>query len=66
MKLKEACEIATECGLKTIKEAIINVTFHSSSLFTYKTMEEEIDELYKDFEDSKLLLSDSVIKLKEE
>lgn len=46
MTLKEACEIADECGLETIGEAIANIEYHVINLFTYDKIEEEVHELY--------------------
>lgn len=48
MKLKDCLEIAHDCELKTIKEAIFNVELHSINLFTYENIREELHELYDD------------------
>lgn len=48
MKVKEACEIADECGLETIGEAIFNIQLHAISLFSYYELNEELNELYED------------------
>lgn len=48
MKVKEACEIADECGLETIGEAIFNIQLHAISLFSYDELNEELNELYED------------------
>ena len=48
MKEKEECEIANECGLKTIGEAILNIELHAVSLFSYDELYEELTELYED------------------
>ena len=48
MKVKEACEIAKDCGLETIGEAIRNIKFHATSLFAYDKMSKELAELYTD------------------
>lgn len=50
MKLKEACELAECCGLETIKEAVLNVEIHATSLFSYDEIDRELDELYKELE----------------
>lgn len=50
MKLYDACKIAVGCGLETIGEAIMNIELHSSSIFSYEELTDELDELYKDFE----------------
>ena len=48
MKVKEACEIAEDCGLETIGEAILNIQLHAISLFSYDELNKELDELYED------------------
>ena len=45
MKAREACELAYACGLHTTYEAYQNVLLHSSSLFEYDRMAEEVMEL---------------------
>lgn len=48
MKVKEACEIAEDCGLATIHEAIINIQIHAGCLFSYDDFKKELIELYED------------------
>jgi hypothetical protein len=48
MKIKEACEIAVDCGLTTIGEAILNIELHAISLFSYDELSKELNELYED------------------
>ena len=48
MKVKEACEIADECGLETIGEAILNIQIHAISIFSYDDLDKELRELYED------------------
>lgn len=48
MKVKEACEIAEDCGLETIGEAILNIEIHAISLFSYDELNKELSELYED------------------
>ena len=48
MKVKEACEIAEDCGLETIGEAILNIELHAISLFSYDELGKELSELYED------------------
>lgn len=50
MKVKEACEIAEDCGLETIHEAIINIQIHADCLFSYDDLKKELIELYEDAE----------------
>ena len=50
MKVKEACEIAEDCGLETIHEAIRNIQIHAGCLFSYKELDKELKELYEDVE----------------
>ena len=58
MKLKEALELADECGLSTVGEAILNVELHATSLFPYSKMNEELNELIleaADYDDKQLI-----------
>lgn len=48
MKVKKACEIAEDCGLETIGEAILNIDIHAISLFSYDELNKELSELYED------------------
>ena len=48
MKLKTACNIALDCGLNTIGEAIMNIDIHATSVFSYREMNKDLAELYKD------------------
>lgn len=50
MKLVEALELAEECGLTTIREAVYNVVAHSVSLFEYENIDKEIAELIQEIE----------------
>ena len=45
MKLVKALELAEECGLHTVFEAIYNVYLHASQLFAFGEMSKEYDEL---------------------
>ena len=49
MKLKTACEIGIDCGLKTLKEAVFNIDMHAISIFSYDRIAAELNELYKEF-----------------
>lgn len=58
MKLKEALELADECGLSTVGEAILNVELHALSLFPYEKMHTELNELYQEaaaYDDNQLI-----------
>lgn len=46
MTLREACEFGYDCGLKTLKEAIVNIQIHANSLFCYDKIDDELHELY--------------------
>lgn len=48
MKLKVACEIAESCGLSTIGEAVDNIEHMVMSLFVYKDIPTQIEEIYLD------------------
>lgn len=50
MKLKDACELADECGLMTVGEAVMNVELHYDALMLISNMEEEFEELYREVE----------------
>lgn len=45
MKLKKALEIARDCGLETVGEAILNIHIHATSLFSLSDLDRELDEL---------------------
>lgn len=49
MKLFRALEIADECGLETVDEAIRNIRMHSPSLFVLEKIDDEIDEMMLDW-----------------
>lgn len=58
MKLKEALELADECGLSTVGEAILNVELHAPSLFPYEKMHDELNELCQEaavYDDNQLI-----------
>ncbi len=45
MKIQKALEIANECGLETVGEAIMNIEIHALSLFSVSDIEKEVNEL---------------------
>lgn len=49
MTLKDALEMGIDCGLTTVGEAILNIEFHSPSLFSYTEIENELSELRAEF-----------------
>lgn len=49
MKLIEALELADDCGLESISEAIFNVYLHASQLFVYDKIEEEYNEIFDEW-----------------
>lgn len=59
MKVKEACEIAENCGLETIGEAIFNIELHAISLFPYDALNKELTELHEDAKN--YLMDDSIL-----
>ncbi len=61
MKLKDACEIAMDCGLETIGEAVYNIDLHAPSLFGYSEVSTELEELHKEAKEYDKDLSISVI-----
>ena len=47
MKIQEALEIANDCGLETVGEALLNIQIHAISLFDISEINKEINELKK-------------------
>ena len=45
MKLKTCLEIGKECGLTTVKEAVMNISYHAINIFVYDKIKEEMYEL---------------------
>lgn len=45
MKLDECIKIGKECGMTTLGEAYDNISFHSTMLFKYEDIENELQEL---------------------
>lgn len=60
MQLQTAINIAKDCDLTTIGEAIYNIRYHAMSIFTYGEEQKEYDELIKDFRNSGLTLDDKI------
>ena len=48
MRLINALEIGVCCGLRTIGEAVDNISIHMPNLFQYEKMYEEMEEIYDD------------------
>lgn len=46
MRLKTALEIAEDCALETVGEAVYNIKIHSINLFNYSDINKELAELY--------------------
>ena len=63
MTLKYACELAEECGLYTIEEAILNAEFHAMSLFTYDEIEAELSQLHSEFNASGFDLDTDIMEV---
>ena len=60
MEIKEALEIAKDCGLNDVGEALCNVTMHAMSIFDYNEEKQEIEELFKDFRNSGFKKDDKI------
>lgn len=60
MTLLQACDIGLACGLHTLKEAVLNIDLHATSIFSYDSLVKEMAELYKELVkyDSDALISD--------
>lgn len=48
MLAKTAFEIAKDCGLETVGEALMNIGIHAISIFGYEEVNEEMTELHQD------------------
>lgn len=48
MKLSKDCDIGLACGLRTLREAVVNIDLHATSIFSYDEIVKEMAELYKE------------------
>ncbi|WP_195972645.1 hypothetical protein [Clostridium thermobutyricum] len=60
MKLKTALDIAKDCGLYTVGEALLNIEIYALSIFNYNTLEDEVKELHGEVNQLKLKEEDSL------
>ncbi len=60
MKLKTALDIAKDCGLHTVGEALLNIEIYALSIFNYNTLEDEVKELHGEVNQLKLKEEDSL------
>lgn len=51
MKLVEAAKMGIFCGLRSPEEWIRNIRIHGSYLLPYDTVEKEMKELYKEYDE---------------
>jgi hypothetical protein len=51
MKFKTALEIAQDCGLETVGEALYNIKLHAANVFDYNEIQTEYDELCDDYKE---------------
>lgn len=51
MTLYDACDIGYSMGLESISECITNIQIHSTSLFPYDDIIDELQELHKEVEE---------------
>lgn len=60
MTLSQACDIGLECGLHTLKEAVLNIDLHATAIFSYDSLVKEMAELYKELAkyDEDVLIAD--------
>ena len=54
MRLFTCLDIANDCGLETVDEAIYNVELHAMSIFVYDKIDEEISEIYQEVQFRKI------------
>lgn len=52
MTLLQVCEDAEICGLKTLKETILNFEIHGIHFITFAEQMNELNSLYQDFDNS--------------
>ena len=52
MKLKDAIEIAKDCELETVGEAILNIKIYAGNIFNYGEEIKEYEELCKEYNES--------------
>ena len=50
MKIQTAIEIAKDCELETVGEAIFNIKLHAVNLFSYSDIQKELAELENTWE----------------
>ncbi len=50
MKIQTALEVAKDCGLETVGEAIFNIKLHAVNLFSYSDIQKELAELENTWE----------------
>ena len=60
MKLQTAIDIAQDCELTTIGEALYNIRIHAGNIFVYGEEQDEWDELLDDFNNSKYKAEDLI------
>lgn len=50
MNLLKCIEIGKECGMTNLRECFNNISFHSTMLFAYEDINDELNELIKEIE----------------
>lgn len=60
MTLYDACDIGYAMGMDTIGECLSNIQFHATNIYNYDDIPIELDELFKEFNQSGLKEHDSV------
>ena len=61
MKLKTCLEFGDDCGLISVGEALRNIDIHCMNIFSYDKINIELNELFKEFDESGLDKSTSIL-----
>lgn len=51
MTLRDCLEIANNCGLETVGEALYNINLHAMMIFEYSKMNQELTQVYNEADD---------------
>lgn len=51
MKLETAMRMAVVCGMYTVQEAVRNIQYHCTMLFSYQEVGKELKELFDEYEE---------------
>ena len=66
MRLEKACKIGKDCGVETIEQVFMLVELHAMCMFKYDEIDEELNEMYKDYKNSGLNENSSIYEVLKE